>query len=242
MDYTSKLISYLQKHKFSTTEIADSLGKTGEIPSLLSITGDQYIVGKARCLFTANGTNYYLHEQIPNIEEGEIALVFTKHCEGMAIFGDIVAKYILEIKKAAGIVTQGAMRDIDEIRDRKYPIWSIGQTPIGCINKPTMPYPYEEKNTLLHKYDGCILVCDDCGVVAIPKEYHNQEMLYRLTAMKAQEEVWNYCLDELKWDTVQTICNKEYLKHPELLPQKYQDKLELLQTNFATEPKKTIEQ
>ncbi len=236
MDIKQKIIEYIKEQKFSTTEVADSLAKTGEIPSLFPVQQEGYLVGEARCIFTAYGTNYYVHEQADTIKPGEIALIFTKHCEGQAIFGDIVAKYIFEIKGAAGAVVQGAMRDLDELRERGYPIWCEGFTPIGCINKPTSPYPYEEKEVILHKYEGCILVGDSCGVVAIPAQFQNDGMIKRLRALRLQEDAWNYCIDELGWNTIETICDKRYLSEIDSLPSKYRENLELLKMDFSKEP------
>ena len=236
MSYPSKLVEFIYRNRFSTTEIADSLGKTGNIPRLQPVLNGAYKVGVAKCIFTANGSNYYLHEQLDSIGEGDIVLVFTQYCDGKAVFGDIVAKYILDVRKAEGIVVQGDMRDLSELKSRKYPVWCSGFTPIGCVNKATSPFPYEDRESLEVKYNGSILICDDCGVVAIPIKYQTERMMRRLEGMRLQEDVWNYCIDELGWNTVQTICDKEYLQKPELLPSKYRDKLDLLRINFASEP------
>jgi len=147
-----------------------------------------------------------------------------------------VAKYMLDVRKAKGIIVQGLMRDVNELRARKYPVWCAGYTPIGCVNKPTTPFAYEDRDALETRYGGCILVCDDCGVVAIPEKYQTEKMLRRLEGMRLQEDVWNYCIDELGWNTDRTICDKDYLNKPELLPAKYRDRLDLLQIKFGKEP------
>lgn len=236
MSISETLIEYIRENRFSTTEIADSLSKTGAIPKLFPVCKGSYAVGLARCLFTANGSNFYLHEQLDLIQPGEIALVFSKYCEGQAVFGDIVAKYMLSVRRAEGIVVQGEMRDATELAERNYPLWCNGYTPIGCINKPTSPFPWEDQEALELRYTNAILVCDDCGVVAIPKEHHNLAMKDRLEGLRLQEEVWNFCIDELGWNTERTICAKDYLNHLDLLPEAYREKEHLLRINFATKP------
>jgi len=236
MDYTKLIIEYLNSNRFSTTEVADAIGKTGAIPSLYPVSTANYVVGKANCLFTSHGSNYELHCQLDKIEAGDIALVFTKYCDGQAIFGDIVAKYMLDVRNAKAIVTQGAMRDIDELKERDYPVWCSNVTPIGCINKPTSVFPYEEKESLLFKYNNAILVCDECGVVAIQSKYHTQHTIDRLKALRLQEAVWNYCIDTLGWNTERTICYKDYLNHMNLLPEHLQLQLDLLKCDFTSPP------
>ena len=234
--YRNKMIDFIRENKLSTTEVADSIAKTGGIPSLSPVCVGDYMVGVARCMFTANGTNYYLHGQLDDIEQGEIPLIFSKYCEGRAIFGDIMAQYMIDRKKAQGIVLQGEIRDLDCIRRLGYNIWHNGTTPVGCINKPTTPFPAEEESALRYRYDNCILVCDGCGVVAIPEKYHNNNTLDRMKALQLQEKVWNYCIDELGWDTVDTICNKRYLKEVDVLPEEIIKHIDLLKIDFSIKP------
>ena len=61
-------------------------------------------------------------------------------------------------------------------------------------------------------FNGSIAVCDDSGVVIIPKENHNQEFLKKLDWIEEQEDIWFDCVDRLKWDTFDTVCLKKYKK------------------------------
>lgn len=65
----------------------------------------------------------------------------------------------------------------------------------------------EHKN----KYDGSIMVCDDCGVVLIPKEYHTKEFFDKIVAIEAQEDIWFDRLDRKKENTFEIVCLKKYL-------------------------------
>ncbi len=238
MNFYQELKDYIEKEKMSSTEIADAMGKTGAIPHLHPVSEADFVIGKMRCLFTANNSNYYLHTQLDLIEEDEVVVVFTEGCENKAIFGDIVCKYMLEVKKAKAVVVQGFMRDIDVIKERNYALWCQGYTPIGCFNRETSPYPYEKKNIKMQKYAGSLVVCDATGVVSIPECYFNQSMLNRLKGLRLQEEVWNYCISDLGWNTDRTICKKDYLNHMDKLPKRFQDNEELLRIKFGAEPER----
>ena len=61
-------------------------------------------------------------------------------------------------------------------------------------------------------YQGAIAVCDDSGVVVIPKGFISEEFYNRLVAIEEQEDIWYDCIDRRKWSTYKTICLKEYLK------------------------------
>lgn len=60
-------------------------------------------------------------------------------------------------------------------------------------------------------YDGSVAVCDDCGVVIIPKELLNEAMLESLIKIEHQEDIWFDRLDRYKENTFEIVCQKKYL-------------------------------
>ena len=61
-------------------------------------------------------------------------------------------------------------------------------------------------------YDGSIAVCDDCGVVIIPKGFHTEEFYQKLVKIEEQEDIWFNRLDHYKESTFEIVCIKKYLK------------------------------
>lgn len=55
-------------------------------------------------------------------------------------------------------------------------------------------------------------VCDDSGVVVIPKHELTEAFLQKLAAIEEQEDIWYDCIDRKKWSTYRTICLKDYLR------------------------------
>ena len=55
------------------------------------------------------------------------------------------------------------------------------------------------------------MVCDDSGVVMIPKEKITDRLIAKLQFIELQEDVWFYCIDTLKMSTFDTVCRKKYL-------------------------------
>ena len=53
---------------------------------------------------------------------------------------------------------------------------------------------------------------DDTGVVIIPPENVNDDMLVKLQHIENQEDIWFDCLDRYKWNTYEIVCLKKYLK------------------------------
>ena len=58
------------------------------------------------------------------------------------------------------------------------------------------------------------------------------KILEKLHNIELQEDVWSYCLNTLKWDTKRIICDKEYLKNVDNLPDIYKERLTKLSKSF----------
>lgn len=206
------IIRYIRINRVSTTEIADAMGKTGDIPGVRPLTGQLHCVGKVRWIYAYAESNWDFHVQIRDVCPGEIILVETFDCNTRAVFGSLVSKYLLLYRQAAAIVIRGYVRDVHTLIKEKYPVWAEGVTPIGCFNRQA-EYPFDER-VLVEKrdlYNGSICVCDDSGVVIIPKTLHTEAFLQALVKMEEQEDIWFDCIDRKKWDTYDTVCLKKYL-------------------------------
>ena len=56
------------------------------------------------------------------------------------------------------------------------------------------------------------MVCDDSGVVMIPKDKIDEKLITKLEFIEYQEDIWFYCVDTLKMSTYDTVCLKKYLE------------------------------
>ena len=208
-----RIIDYLTRNRVSTTEVADCLGKSGVVSGLMPCNPGHYRAGKIVWVYAYEESNYPVHEQIQNIEEGCVCFVDTLGCGDRAIFGELVSKYILLYKQNKAIVINGKMRDAAALIKENWPIWCSGYTPVGCFNKkPLNPVDEEWKKQHKEMYDGAIAVCDDCGVVVIPKEKINEDFLEALHRIEDQEDIWFDRLNHYKENTFEIVCQKKYLE------------------------------
>lgn len=210
-----KIIEYIKRNRVSTTEVADCLGKQGALQDVLPINRGHFRVGEVKWVYAYQGTNWDVHEQIIDTKENQIVFIDSIECDDRAIIGELVSKYILLYLQAAGIVTNGKMRDAAALIRENYPIWSKGVNPVGCFNKKPELLPKNIHARHKELYDGVIMVCDDCGVVLIPKEYHTEEFYNKLIAIEEQEDIWFDRLDRKKENTFEIVCLKKYLKERE---------------------------
>ena len=166
------------------------------------------------------------------VEPGEVVVVYAHECDGRAIFGDLVSKFITLYRRAAAVVVNGLVRDASRLRRERYPVWCSGFTPLGCYNVEGEPYPAELEASTRAEVEGGIAVCDDGGVVIIPSSAINETTLESLEKIELQEDIWFYCLDVLKWDTKRIVVDRDYLKQQGLLPAAYAAAMKSLETRL----------
>ena len=209
----NEIISYIKKNRVCTTEVADCLGKSGALPGVYPLNRGHFKVGKVKWVYAWKSSNWDVHEQIVNVDEGDVVFIDAVECEGRAIIGQLVSKYLLLYRQAAAIVVNAPMRDAAGLIRENYPIWCTGVNPVGCFNtKPETPLPLDIREGHKSLYDGAIMVCDDCGVVVVPRELHTEEFLQRLERIEEQEDIWFDRLDHKKENTFEIVCLKNYLK------------------------------
>ncbi|MFA7091203.1 MAG: hypothetical protein WC149_05085 [Arcobacteraceae bacterium] len=208
------IIDFIKRNRVSTTEIADCLEKSGAILNTNSVNKGHFAVGNLFYVYACNGTNWDVHEQIQNIQDNDIVFIDILDNENEAVFGDLVSKYLLLYKQAGAIVTNGLLRDAPRLIKENWKIWCKGFCPVGYINDDIQKSEYQLKQIQLRKnfYNGTIAVCDDTGVVVIPKEFHNKEFLEKIKYIEDQEDIWFECIDRKKYTTFETVCLKKYLK------------------------------
>ena len=211
MEVREQIIKYIRVNKVSTTEVADCLGKTGVLPNVMPVNRGQFQVGKVKWAYAYNESNWDVHEQVRDTEKDDIVYIETFQCGDRAIVGELVSKYILLYRQAAAIVTNTKMRDAHRLIKEQYPIWCTGFSPVGCFNmKNSQPFDQAIIKDRMENVNGSIMVCDDSGVVIIPKEQITEDMLQKLIAIEEQEDIWFDCIDRRKWDTFDTVCLKKY--------------------------------
>lgn len=208
------IIDLIKRNRISTTEVADCMDKTGAIKGVNAINRSHFRVGSLRWVYAVSGTNWDVHKQLEDVEDGDVVFVEALDNLDKAIFGELASKYVLLYKQASAIFTNGLLRDAHQLIKENWPIWCKGFNPVGYENiekeiDTNISSLILEKRAL---YDGAIAVCDDTGVVIIPKDFHNENFVKRLHFIEEQEDIWFDCIDRKKMTTFETVCLKKYLK------------------------------
>ena len=232
-NYLQEALNLIEANKISTTEIGDVLGKTGQVEGVHALNRGMFRVGEVKVIYAINNSNYEVHKQLAESDDikDKILFVYNVNCD-KAVFGDLVCKYILLYKRAKAIVINGKLRDAHTLIKEKYPVWLEDVSPIGCVNRINGPeIDLATWDGIKDKYDGSIMVCDDSGVVMIPKDKIDEKLITKLNFIEFQEDIWFYCVDTLKMTTFDTVCKKKYLEG-NILDKKLLEKLADFQKNM----------
>lgn len=150
----------------STPNISDAMHRSGDLPGILPVTPGRKIAGPCVTVRTYPGDWAKPVEAIDVAKEGEVILIDAAGI-APAVWGELASESCLQ-RKIAGVVIEGAIRDVDSIRQIGFPAFSRLTTPtagepkgFGEINVPI-------RIAGVPVAPGDWIVGDDSGVVRIP--------------------------------------------------------------------------
>lgn len=205
-----QIIAYIRRNRVSTTQVADCLGKAGALAGCIPTSRGHFKVGVVRWVYAYAESNWTLHERLTEVLPREVVFMQGIDCAGRAIAGELISKYVLLYRQAEAIVSDALLRDAAALLRENWPIWCPGFTPVGCFHddrgRPSPDLLAQRRAA----YDGAIAVCDDGGVVLVPRVHHTQAFLQRLEAEEEREDIWFSRLDRHKESTFDIACLRTY--------------------------------
>ncbi len=155
--------------KASTCNIADAMHKAGVMVGIRprSAPGTK-MVGRALTVQTTKGDWCKPVEAIDRAQEGDV-LVIDVGGSDIAVFGELAA-WSCRMKGVAGVVIDGAIRDMDAIYEMRFPAFSKHVAPNAGEPKGFGGIGLEIVCGQQLVRSGDWIVGDDSGVVVIPQE------------------------------------------------------------------------
>jgi 4-hydroxy-4-methyl-2-oxoglutarate aldolase len=170
--------------------VTDARRRAGAIGGLLPVKPEQRAAGPA---LTVNLAIDDLVDCMPVLtcaKAGDIIVLACHEVRRTAMWGGLMATLSQQVGVAAGIV-DGAIRDVDEIRDLGFPVWYRGTVPRPsptAVHDRTEPVqvnvPVVIDGQVINP--GDILVADENGLAVVPS-HDAQEVLKRTHAQIEKE-------------------------------------------------------
>ena len=125
------------------------------------------LCGPALTIQSMAGNNMMSHLALTFAEQGDVLVIDGRGYLGNAVWGGVQTVYATQ-RGVAGLVVDGAIRDVEDMRKMRFPVFCKGITPAGphkgwadsinvpvqCGGMPVMP--------------GDLIVGDDDGVAVVP--------------------------------------------------------------------------
>ncbi|MEU8508506.1 RraA family protein [Streptomyces brevispora] len=150
-----------------TTTLADLLGREQVMDTGIRPLWDSpRIAGPAYTVKCAPGDNLMLHAAIYRADPGSVIVVESGDTDHALAGGNVCA--VAQRRGIVGFVVDGVIRDLAEVRDAGFPVFSRGVIPIPGAKKKlgTLGQPARVGGVLIHA--GDIVVADEEGVVVTP--------------------------------------------------------------------------
>jgi 4-hydroxy-4-methyl-2-oxoglutarate aldolase len=160
--------------EYAVADLHESLGPVEGRMALMSprmrpLLAGRRISGAAVTGYNFPGDNLMIHVALRVAERGQILVLTNGGGHQGALWGDVACTYAVE-KGIAGVVADGAVRDIDALRELDFPVWSTAVSPghpekrgPGSVNVPVVV-----DGVLVEP--GDVIVADGDGVLVIPRD------------------------------------------------------------------------
>lgn len=174
-----------------------NIGTVGLLP--YHKPGEQTMAGTAVTARSRGGDNLTYLRALEFCRSGDVLVVDAGGDLNNAVVGGILTFYAATIG-LAGVVIDGAIRDVAEIRSREFPVYARGATHRGPYKDGPgeINVPITVGGMVVNP--GDIVVGDQDGLLAIPQDDGVAELIEKARAVLVAEAKTIQAMKEGRWD------------------------------------------
>jgi regulator of RNase E activity RraA len=175
--------------RYPTTQIADCGAPVGVVgPGIRALTPATEVCGPALTLWTKPGDILFVLKSPDLVRPGDVLVIDGGGHTDAALIGDIIGGDVRR-RGGAGLVVDGAVRDLDDLVDVGIPVFARGTHPATRSNEGPGALNVVVQCGGVPVHPGDIVRADSSGVVVIPVR-HAATVLERTREVAAKEAGW----------------------------------------------------
>lgn len=149
--------------------VHEAMGRIGYAGSRIRpIQDGAAISGSAITVSTAPGDNLMIHAAIEQAQDGDVIVVVPATDSPYGFIGELMATQMQE-RGVRGYVTSGGVRDIGELRQMGFPVWTAHVSAEGTVKDTAGAVNVHVVLGGVLVHAGDIVVADDDGVTIVPR-------------------------------------------------------------------------
>ncbi|MHA1238779.1 MAG: 4-carboxy-4-hydroxy-2-oxoadipate aldolase/oxaloacetate decarboxylase [Candidatus Odinarchaeia archaeon] len=153
-----------------TPYLCEAMGKKGNMSSeIRPIFKGAHLFGVALTVLCPPRDNLTVHKALELAGKGDVLVIDAGNYTEAGLLGEIMC-YAAKSRGVAGIVTNGAVRDVKAIEEMNFPVFAKSISPGGTVKEKfgSINVPIMCGNVIVNP--GDIIVGDDDGVVVVPQK------------------------------------------------------------------------
>ena len=187
--------------RLGVATVHEAAGRTGIVDvALTQVVPGSRVAGPARTALCAAGDNTMVHAVIAHASPGDVLVLSSVEPAPVALVGELLATQA-QARGVAGILVDGAVRDLDELAAIGLPIWTRFVRAQGATKGTAgkLDVPVTVGGTEIRPGDLVVLDCD--GALALSSE--RVDDVLPLALQRAEREAamrQRYASGELSYD------------------------------------------
>jgi 4-hydroxy-4-methyl-2-oxoglutarate aldolase len=195
------VIDYPALARLGVATVHEAAGQIGIIGiPLTQVVPGSRVAGPARTALCPPGDNTMVHALVAHANPGDILVLTSIEPTPVALLGELVATQA-QVRGVAGILVDGAVRDVDELAAIGLPIWTRLVSAQGATKGEVgrMDVPVVIGGTDIRPGDLVVMDCD--GAMALPSERVDEVLPLALERVEQELAMrQRYAAGELSYD------------------------------------------